>query len=300
MGGACSNCCYAHGYSRNSCNRRRQAQLQLIPTLKSGRDTAPRRAPSKPKSGLNAEEKKIVLPLSRKSQTKKVSHSFDSPDQKVRTLQSFGFTETKSSGNDQTLAEGPQKPTKLIIAPQFVKTINILGSSLPAPVQSNVSPQTQELFNQCRSELDKLHSRDMCKLKKPITDLDEAFESFKTQEKGYGVDYLVKPSGSLKSKLLHLLNQPSFTTAKDRLENCEPADECNPSTQMIMDNAFHKGDTMMIDYVHRRSTSCEDIQREEALLDRHESFSNALLASSEAKVILAYGTKVQNRLLRRR
>jgi hypothetical protein len=57
---------------------------------------------------------------------------------------------------------------------------------------------------------------------------------------------------------------------------------------------------MMIDYVHRRSTSCEDIQREEALLDRHESFTNALLASSEAKVILAYGTKVQNRLLRRR
>jgi hypothetical protein len=110
--------------------------------------------------------------------------------------------------------------------------------------------------------------------------------SFKTKEKGYGVDYLVKSSGSLKSKLLHLLNQPSFTTAKDRLEDCETADECNPCTRMIMDNAFHKVDTMMIDYVHRRSTSCEDIQREEALLDRHESFTNALLASSEAKVIL--------------
>lgn len=139
----------------------------------------------------------------------------------------------------------------------------------------------------------------MQELKKPIHDLSKAFVRFKEQETKHGEKYLVKPSGSLESQLAHYLNQPSISTSGDRLENGETADEHSPCTRMLMDNAFQRGHAMMLDHVHRRSVDSVDIEDEgSSVLKRHESFTFDILASSEAKVIILYGGKVQKRLLK--
>lgn len=75
----------------------------------------------------------------------------------------------------------------------------------------------------------------MQELEKPIHDLSKAFIKFKEQETKHGEKYFVKPSGSLESQLAHYLNQPSFSTSEDRLENGETADEHSPCTRMLMD-----------------------------------------------------------------
>lgn len=56
---------------------------------------------------------------------------------------------------------------------------------------------------------------------------------------------------------------------------------------------------MMLDHFHRRSNDCNDVEDENSsVLKRHESFTFDILASSEAKVIILYGGKVQKRLLK--
>lgn len=62
-----------------------------------------------------------------------------------------------------------------------------------------------------------------------------------------------------------------------------------------MENAFEPGKTVIFDHLHHRSRSCEDIENiQSQILRRHESFT------SEAKVIIVYGVKVQKRLLESR
>lgn len=116
--------------------------------------------------------------------------------------------------------------------------------------------------------------------------MSKAFIKFKEQETKHGEKYFVKPSGSLESQLAHYLNQPSFSTNEDRLENGETADEHSPCTRTLMDNAFQPRHTMMLDHFHRRSNDCDDVEDENSsVLKRHESFTFDILASSEAKVI---------------
>lgn len=68
-----------------------------------------------------------------------------------------------------------------------------------------------------------------------------------------------------------------------------------------MENAFEPGKTVMFDHLHHRSQSCEDIENiQSQILSRHESFTSNILESLEAKVIIVYGVKVQQRLLESR
>lgn len=68
-----------------------------------------------------------------------------------------------------------------------------------------------------------------------------------------------------------------------------------------MENAFRAERTMMLDHIHCRSATCEDIEDEQSLLgQRHESFTNEILASLQAKVVILYGVKLQRRVLKTR
>lgn len=70
-------------------------------------------------------------------------------------------------------------------------------------------------------------------------------------------------------------------------------------TRMLIDNAFQRGHTMMLDHVHRRSCDCDGVEDENScIIKRRESFTFDILASSEAKIIILYGGKVQKRLLK--
>jgi hypothetical protein len=96
-------------------------------------------------------------------------------------------------------------------------------------------------------------------LTKSIIDIDIEFESFKTKEAGSWieakmdtkpVEYLVKPSGSLKSCSSLRLNQSSITTHK--LDNSETAVPTNGCIAQIMNGLYTKL-TLIYDQVHRRT-----------------------------------------------
>ena len=93
-------------------------------------------------------------------------------------------------------------------------------------------------------------------LRKPLRDLDVAFEEFKRLEqatwlecgKSPNSDHLVRPSGSLRSTIAHYLNEPSFTS--DKISKGESADLTNGCIAIIVENAFQKGHTIIFDHLH--------------------------------------------------
>jgi hypothetical protein len=142
-------------------------------------------------------------------------------------------------------------------------------------------------------------------LRKPVHDLDVAFEEFKRLEqatwlefeKHPNADHLVRPSGSLRSTIAHYLNEPSFTS--DKISNGETADLTNGCIAMIMENAFQKGHTMIFDHLHRRSPRSEGLKEyPRSIIERHETFTRQICESIEAKVVILYGSKLQRRVLR--
>jgi len=134
--------------------------------------------------------------------------------------------------------------------------------------------------------------------------LYRAFEDFKSLEcqtwaqLGRCVDesLLVKPSGLTTSTLAHYLHEPSYTTS--RIANGETADITNGCLAMIMGNAFRKDETLVFDHMHRRSDQSRGLEEYPTqIIDRHESFTRQILESSQAKVIIMYGKKVQERIM---
>jgi hypothetical protein len=97
----------------------------------------------------------------------------------------------------------------------------------------------------------------------------------------------------LRSPLAHRLNQPSWTTASP--ENGETADQTNGCIAMVMGNAY-TSDMLVYDYIHRRDTNSEGIEKYPAqVLLRHEQFTQDIAESSWAKVEIIYGIKAQAR-----
>lgn len=100
-------------------------------------------------------------------------------------------------------------------------------------------------------------------IKKTITDIDTAFEDFKSKEPRSWIEsgtfsppppkYQVKPSGSLQSPISHHLNQPSFDLSL--LKHRETADPTSGCISMVMRTAFIKGDTLIYDQLHRSAQS---------------------------------------------
>lgn len=67
---------------------------------------------------------------------------------------------------------------------------------------------------------------------------------------------------------------------------------------MIMGNAFEKGKTLLFDHLHRRSRESKGLREyPAAVLKIHEDFTLRIMGSSAAKVEIAYGRPVQNRVL---
>lgn len=65
-----------------------------------------------------------------------------------------------------------------------------------------------------------------------------------------------------------------------------------------MGNAFRKGDTLIYDYLHRRSRRSEGLTTYPTnVLNAHEEFTRRILESSAAKVEIVYGKAVQKRIL---
>lgn len=107
---------------------------------------------------------------------------------------------------------------------------------------------------------------------------------------------LVKPSGQFSSKLAHYLHQPSNNTG--HAANGETADMTNGCTAMIMGNAFEQGKTLMFDHLHRRSKKSSGLEEyPENALECHEDWTRQILEASQAKVIVVYGKKVQDRIM---
>jgi hypothetical protein len=108
---------------------------------------------------------------------------------------------------------------------------------------------------------------------------------------------LVKPSGSLTSPISHHLHQPSYTS---RQRDGETADVTNGCTAMVMGTVFERHKTLMYDQLHRRDDNSEGEQYyPQAVLKCHHDFTHQIMESSESKVEVVYGQKVQN-ILRRR
>ena len=107
---------------------------------------------------------------------------------------------------------------------------------------------------------------------------------------------LVPPSRSLDSIIAHPLHQPSFKT--DSRNPRDTADRSNGYIAMVMGNAFQEGETLLFDYLHRRSVKSEGFdQYPQAVISAHEEFTHQIMASSAAKVEVVYGHAVQKRIL---
>ena len=108
---------------------------------------------------------------------------------------------------------------------------------------------------------------------------------------------LVKPSGLLTSKLAHYLHEPSYTTS--RIANDETADITNGCIALIMSNAFRKDQTLLFDHMHRRSEQPKGLEEYPTQVRQcHKTFIRQLLESSQAKVVMIYEKKVQDRIMR--
>lgn len=65
-----------------------------------------------------------------------------------------------------------------------------------------------------------------------------------------------------------------------------------------MGNAFIKDETLIFDHLHRRSQKSRGLQEyPEAVIQSHEAFTQQILDASQAKVIVLYGKKVQERIM---
>ena len=67
---------------------------------------------------------------------------------------------------------------------------------------------------------------------------------------------------------------------------------------MIMGNASRKDETLVFDHMHRRSDQSRGLEEYPTqIIDRHEALTRQILESSQAKVIIIYGKKVQERIM---
>lgn len=198
----------------------------------------------------------------------------------------------------------------------------ILGELLlPDPAACGLEKCHQKLAYSLRPLLTELETRDMTSVSTILIldgkasddnlgiddrgfQLHRAFEDFKSLEcqtwaqLGRCVDesLLVKPSGLTTSTLAHYLHEPSYTTS--RIANGETADITNGCLAMIMGNAFRKDETLVFDHMHRRSDQSRGLEEYPTqIIDRHEAFTRQILESSQAKVIIMYGKKVQERIM---
>ena len=67
---------------------------------------------------------------------------------------------------------------------------------------------------------------------------------------------------------------------------------------MPRNDAFRKDETLVFDHMHRRSDQSRGLEKHPIqIIDRHGAFNRQILESSQAKVIIMYGKKVQERLM---
>jgi hypothetical protein len=142
-------------------------------------------------------------------------------------------------------------------------------------------------------------------IKKPITDIDRAFNQFKLAEaqswRDSGLqtppplEFLVKPSGSFHSLISHRANQPSFTTNVPA--NGETADRTNGCISMIMGTAYDNT-TLMYDQVHRRDPESHgSTSYPQHVRQAHKEWTRQISESSEAKVEVVYGGKATRAIM---
>lgn len=105
-------------------------------------------------------------------------------------------------------------------------------------------------------------------------------------------ELLVKPSGSLQSRLAHRLHQPSHSTWN--LRNGEVADLTNPCIAQLSGNVYQEG-TLIYDQILRREEKSEASENyPEAVVRCHETFVRKIRESSEAKVEVIHGKAVKD------
>ena len=174
----------------------------------------------------------------------------------------------------------------------------LLGLELPEIDTSSFDLELLKQFKEKQEHLQMLEARSMSCLRKSIVDIEKAFKIFKIQEMEHDAIGLVKPSGTLQARLGHYLNQPSFSTIQNVYEDGETADDSNPCIRMILENGYAENKALIMDHLHYRSHTSEDITEVDSLtLQRHEGFTSEILESLEAKVVIVYGSNVQNRLI---
>ncbi len=140
---------------------------------------------------------------------------------------------------------------------------------------------------------------------RPILDLSSDFKDFATEERLAWIasgseqelgSNLVQPSGSLDALLVHHLHQPSFATSVP--PSAEVADKTNPCLAMVMGNAYRGGDTLIYDYLYRRSRKSEGFATyPQNVLKTHVDFTYRLLALSATKVEIVYKKPAQRHML---
>jgi hypothetical protein len=97
---------------------------------------------------------------------------------------------------------------------------------------------------------------------------------------------------------MHHLNQPSYSTLTH--VNAETTDTSNGCIAMLMGNAFKKGESLIIDDLHRRSIKSESYETyPKQVIDCHENWTQDICASATAKVEIMCGLHVQRRVLKR-
>jgi len=142
-------------------------------------------------------------------------------------------------------------------------------------------------------------------VRKSIVDIDTAFSEFANLEREAwlannmtppSAEFLVKPSGSLQSPIAHHLNQPSFSSTQ--LKNGETADLTNGCINMVMNNAFEKGKSLIFDdYLRRHETSEGDRIYPLSVKQVNASLIHRMRESMEAKVEIVYGRKAQHKFV---
>lgn len=107
--------------------------------------------------------------------------------------------------------------------------------------------------------------------------------------------YLLRPSGSLKSEVIHHLNQPSYTSNFGY--GRETADPSNGCIAMVMGNLFDGDKSLIFDQIHRRERESRGLEEfPEPVVNCHNDFTKAVMESSEAKVEIIWGKVVRDSL----
>lgn len=67
---------------------------------------------------------------------------------------------------------------------------------------------------------------------------------------------------------------------------------------MVMGNAFKRGHTLVFDHMHRRSERSRGLaEYSPPVVQCHETFARHIYESSQAKVVMIYGKKLQDRFM---